>query len=155
MILLLCLLSSLSLASSLNPYNLSLTDNSPTITYLPYRSGPSDLGWNVIFSQSPAWLNTTDVTGQRASQHYTTAKGASATVGWVGTAIYVFGSAAAGSVTIMIDGTGNNGVSSPQGLVGIVEGLEYGWHNMTVQVMDAGGVSITGVTLTVGLGDER
>ena len=150
---LLSLLSSLSLATSLDPYNLSITDNSPTITYLPYRSGPSETGWNVTFSQSPLWLTTTDVIGEGTSQHYTTARSASASIGWVGTAAYVFGSAAAGSVSLMVDGTGN-GVSSPQGTVGMVEGLEYGWHNLTLQVIGTGGVSITGMTLTIGLGDE-
>lgn len=150
---LLALLSSAAKAMSLEPYNLSLTDNSPTITYLPYRSGPSDSGWNVTFSQSPAWLKTADVIGQGTSRHYTTAAGATASVGWVGTAVYIFGSAGAGSTRLTVDGS-ENGVTSPQGTIGVLEGLDYGWHNLTLEVTGTGGVNITGVTLTLGLGDE-
>ncbi len=143
----------LTAAASPTPYNITITDDSPTIAYLPSRSGPSSSTWNVSYTSSPWSTYVQDSTiGTGTSSHYTTFIRATATVGWVGTAAYVWGLAGSGVTTFTLDGNVLQNVPATTYMIGAVYGLNYGWHELVLTVTGAQGVTITGMTLTTGLG---
>lgn len=39
--------------SNVQPYNITVTDQSPLFQYAPFRDGPIDAAWNVSYSGTP------------------------------------------------------------------------------------------------------
>ena len=128
-------------------FNITLSDQSPAIVYLPSRSGPADTTWNVTYAESDWATYSNQTIGEGASRHYTTSSSASASLGWVGTAIYVWGQ---GNADVSVDGKslGNAG----DGLLGWWAG-DRGWHTVSVN-STGGGVNVTGMTVTLAVDKE-
>ena len=159
------------------PYNVSLTDQSAIIQFYPHREGPIDTQWNVTYSDSvfAKWsYDNTFGAGVsenfvilsmheiliypilliQTSLHRTTYVGATCIIQWAGTAVWVFGGTSNdGSYTVSIDdSTPFHGEGSVSGLLFSKTSLVYGLHIMNLTVT-GGEVSVSGATITVGMGD--
>ncbi|WWC73475.1 uncharacterized protein I206_107445 [Kwoniella pini CBS 10737] len=133
------------------PYNITVSDQSPTITYSPSRSGPSDQTWNVTYTESSwsSYLNQT--IGEGISAHYTTHIGANASLGWWGTAAYLWADANENDAQVTIDGTQ---IAKKIFNGWMLDNLEEGWHRIKLSVTGNGGVNLKGITFTTGIGEK-
>ena len=136
------------------PFNLTLSAQSPLIRYRPSRDGPSASTWNITYEDTP-WTNSTEVIGRGDSKHTSSFAGVTASLGWVGTDIFLYGSLQQGAeITADVDGSADNLVlNSGNGLLLVGKDMAYGWHEVRIKV-DRGEVSLTGVTLTVDIGSS-
>lgn len=153
----------LPLASG-EPYNITIYDESPTITYLPSRSGDSATTWNSSYTISGMWNNQSGQMGQGESYHYTTARGASASLGFVGTAIYVWGNnyGEESDVQLLVgehnlSRAGGEGQGEGEvGLLGWRDGLRNQWWDFTVNITSGTGewrgFDLRRITVTVDFG---
>lgn len=134
--------------------NISVTHLSPTIEYSPSRSGPSDETWNVTYVQEQDAPNSGAI-GDGPSSHYTTFDGASASLGFVGTAIYVYGytNGTDSDVSLSVGGKDLE-KGDGNGLLGWKEGLKNQWWDVAVNVTGGSGVGIQGMTFTTQLGGK-
>ena len=76
-----------SMSSSFTaPYNVAISNDSPTVTYFPYRDGPVSGGWNLTCSNSveATWIPHSYCSGKFS--HRTTYVGASLLIEFEGTA---------------------------------------------------------------------
>lgn len=85
----------------------------------------------------------------KASSHRTSFAGASVTLNWVGTAVYLYGQSASYSTTL--DGSQSSSSSTETGLLYSQAGLSYGSHTLVLQT-GQGQTSISNAIITVGLG---
>ena len=87
------------------------------------------------------------------SSHRTTLAGASVELDWIGTAIYLYGDASAGSLgyTVQFDGVQSSNITISTGLLFSQSQLNYGPHSLVLMVVQ-GQVSISNSTITVGMG---
>ena len=136
------------------PLNISVTHLSPTINYSPSRSGESANTWNVTYIEPQPAPNNGSI-GDGPSSHYTTFNGASASLGFVGTAVYVYGYAngSTDDVSLSIGGHKLN-AGDKDGLLGSKEGLDDRWWDLAVNVTGSGGVGIRAITFTVDFGNK-
>jgi hypothetical protein len=136
------------------PMNISVTHLSPTINYSPSRSGESGNTWNVTYIE-PQDAPYNGSIGDGPSSHYTTFNGASASLGFAGTAIYVYGytNGSVDDVSLSIGGQKLSG-GEKDGLLGFKEGLKDQWWDLAVNVTGSGGVGIRGITFTVDFGNK-
>lgn len=137
-------------------YNFTIPDRSPTIVYLPSRDGPLTSSWNVTYSNSPDSSYDTSHTSTNLasgiSSHRTSLVGATVEVDFKGTAVYLYGSAQAGSYSTSLDGaTAVQGAPDEQLLLHAT-GLSYDKHSLILTVTRAEEVSISYAVLTVGVG---
>ncbi|WVW86681.1 hypothetical protein I302_108735 [Kwoniella bestiolae CBS 10118] len=133
------------------PFNITVSDQSPTISYFPSRSGPQASTWNVTYTDS-AWSNYVNQTiGQGVSSHYTTFVGANASLGWWGTAVYLWGEGNDADIEVRVDGN-----TTAQRIEGgwYLDNLQESWHRLRVRVIGNGGVRIRGVTFTTVIGEN-
>ena len=156
----------------LNPFNFTISDMSPIFHYYPSRDGPIDSSWNASFSGSPdsTWAPGTLGVGVRSflqrqhtfpdlfylktSAHRTTLPGASVRLDWLGTAIYLYGSASVGAYTIELDGATTKVETNMPELLFAKSGLTYGSHSLTLHVvLGTSTTSISGAIITVGMGE--
>ncbi|OSX56608.1 hypothetical protein POSPLADRAFT_1159710 [Postia placenta MAD-698-R-SB12] len=136
-------------------YNFTFTDQSAYVIFLPYRDGPLDSQWNVSYSQSAQddWSYSNNL-GKGISSHKTTLVGASVELSWTGTGVWIYGTGDRAAYTVQIDfdpavlGQGDN-----EGVLFTQTNLTYGPHDLTLTVLNSL-ISITGVNITVGLGDS-
>ncbi|WWD20102.1 hypothetical protein CI109_104576 [Kwoniella shandongensis] len=137
------------------PYNISVSDQSPTIIYKPELDTYPNLGWNLTYTDSSYATYSPDAIGKGISAHNTTVQGATATLSWLGTAVYVRLDASVGNVSVVVDGTKGAERSSDDGIM-FVKGLEEKWHTVVIQVTGRAGVKLYGITFTtvVGLGQD-
>lgn len=145
---------------SLAPYNLTISDQSPTFHYLPYGDGDINGGWNVTYSGIPDSIyefHTSQSIGQGISTHRTAYVGASASIKWTGTAVYLVGASEGGgsTYTTSIDGgpplTGAPNLEEE--LLVSYSGLKYGDHTLTLNVVEPALVNISAAVITVGIGE--
>lgn len=147
-------------ATLAEPYNISITDQSPTITYLPSRSGDSAETWNSSYTISGSYNPDPGSLGQGDSLHYTTADGASASVGFVGTAVYIWGYNYGNDsdVQLRVGGEDLERGGTEEGLLGWKTGLDNQWWDVTLNVTPADGtfrgVDIRRITLTLDWGGK-
>ena len=152
----LALAATASNASTSQPYNISITDQSPLISYSPSTIGDGVTGsWNISYSASP-WTSFdagqyNEGLGQ--SSHWTTSTPAYASFSFVGTAVYAFGNQTDGNSYFVIDGVTAETNINATGLLAKAEGLSEGLHNAQLSWKGAGGINVTGFTMTVGVGD--
>jgi hypothetical protein len=141
-------------ASLATPYNITVSHLSPTITYLPSRSGNATDTWNVTYIQPQDTPNTGAI-GDGPSSHYTTYIDGSASLGFVGTAIYVYGytNGSDSDVSLSI-GDQTLDSNDQDGLLGWKDGLKNQWWDLSVNVTGNGGVGIRGITFTVDVGGK-
>jgi hypothetical protein len=136
------------------PINVTISHLSPTINYSPSRSGESGNTWNVTYTQPQPAPNNGSI-GDGPSSHFTTFNGASASLGFVGTSVYVYGyvNASTDDVSLSIGGQKLN-EGDKDGLLGWKDGLEDRWWDLAVNVTGLGGVGIRGITFTVDFGNK-
>ncbi|WVQ66504.1 uncharacterized protein L199_004685 [Kwoniella botswanensis] len=150
-LLLTLILSFAGIVAAKELYNITVSDQSPTISYSPSRSGPADQSWNVTYSDSN-WSDYVNQTiGQGVSSHYTTYIGANASLGWWGSAVYLWAEAGDSDIEVKVDGN-----TTAKKIDGgwYVDKLSESWHRLRVRVIGNGGVRITGVTFTTVIGEE-
>lgn len=145
-----------SLDVAAQAYNWSITDQSPLITYNPLRVGDNTTTWNSTYSNS-SWADQqlagySSLVGHGQSAHTTDFAGATASVGFVGTAVYVWGQAFQLSSVLYVDGVSRSFSGGQDGIIGSVEGLTNGWHEVEVNVRGLGFVQVEGFTFTSDIG---
>jgi hypothetical protein len=134
------------------PFNISVSDQSPTITYSPAREGTTPSIWQVSFDGNPGPY-TPDQIPNGPSAHSTDFVGAGVKIGFMGTACYAWGSAVQGGVEMRVAGEAPViAQGSAGGMIAKVEGLPYGWHEAVLRVL-AGQVVLTGFTVTSQAGE--
>ncbi|KAH9923856.1 uncharacterized protein B0H18DRAFT_450273 [Fomitopsis serialis] len=139
---------------SYQPYNISFDDKSPLFYYLPYRggysSGPEPMHYGTDHDSWYAY-NTTTI----ESSFTTYAVNASVALQWAGTAVWLHGEANA-TYTITRSWNASKIAGEGTAVVGGVlyseSGLPYGLNTLTLTVQE-GPVTITGATITVGMGE--
>ncbi|KAH9838010.1 uncharacterized protein C8Q71DRAFT_572658 [Rhodofomes roseus] len=137
------------------PYNISFDDKSPLLWYTPLR-GIDNNGSSFCGTSRPEYdcwyaINTTG----RASSYTTSVLGATVSLQWTGTAVWLYGEANAtyqigrtwNGSTILGEGTGTGG-----GVLYAESGVSYGVHTVVLTVLE-GPVTIIGATITVGMGE--
>ncbi|KAG7096724.1 hypothetical protein E1B28_004137 [Marasmius oreades] len=141
-----------------NLYNFSIPDSSPTFSYSPNREGEDvKSGWKSFYSNSPD--STYDSTHQSpnnpsgTSSHSTSMQGASFEISFMGTAVYIYGSATPGAYTTRLDEKEAGGQPS-NGLLASYSGLAYKQHTFSLNVTQAQNLTIMSGTFTVGVGDK-
>ncbi|KAL0574499.1 hypothetical protein V5O48_007474 [Marasmius crinis-equi] len=136
------------------PYNITISSQTASILYSPTREGSIDAGWNSTYSSGSKDTGYGRPQGLGTDYHRTTRSGASLELRWVGTAVYLYGNATAGSYTITVDGQ-DVGASKnvPQGgLLGRKTGLKYGDHTAKLTVLGKGEVAFQYARVTIGVG---
>lgn len=150
------------------PYNITLTDQSPTLEFYPNVTGSGDTAWNVSYSGSSwtTWSASALNNGVGVSKHWTNRSGSAISFQFYGTAFYVWGTLHSGSTTLTIDGmtiqtteapttTASSptapaatpsstavpipGSSNPPPILARAEGLGAGYHNISVAFQSRGG----------------
>lgn len=153
-------------------YNVSFDDKTPLLSYLPFRGGNS--GYIDIGSDRSCWY-ISNTTGRvrpaslfvpflfalltlsllQESSYTTYLLEASVALQWAGTAIWLYGEANA-TYTISrswnIDDVAGEGTELGGGVLYSDNGIEYGLHTLPL-VVQQGPVTITGATITVGMGE--
>ncbi|KAE9394475.1 hypothetical protein BT96DRAFT_1047569 [Gymnopus androsaceus JB14] len=117
---------------TLTPYNVTINSQAANLFYEPYKDGDSSGGWNFTYTLIPDSVAVWTI-ANGTSYHRTTFPGASMTLTFSGTDIYLYGNASAGSYSISVDGgtaiQGSN--NAPQGeLLDAVTDLSYGNHTV-------------------------
>ncbi|KAF8915800.1 hypothetical protein CPB85DRAFT_1291849 [Mucidula mucida] len=139
-----------------NAYNITVLDQSPTVVYSPYRDGPLDSSWRIIYSNSPE--STYDATHNNenlssgTSLHSTTLSGASLKIDFKGTAIYLYGTGSADAYTTSLDGKDTSGSPSDD-LLASYTGLDYASHSLVLTTTQNSQLNFTSALLTVGIGE--
>jgi len=137
-----------------SPYNITITNHSPVVNYFPYRDGTLDAGWNLTCADSleSAWSPTSFCFGE--SSHRSSFVGATLTILFEGTAIYLYGNATLSSYAIFVDGQDSTSFSSAlsSGLLGESIGMTFAKHTLTLTIIQPGLVSFSYAILTVGVG---
>jgi len=134
------------------PYNWSISDQSPLIAYTPLFRGDKTTTWNSTYSLS-SWSDYgiagyLALVGRGRSAHISTAPSATAKVGFNGTAVYVWGEAFQLSAVIFVDGVSRGFSSGDSGQIGAVIDLSDGWHDVEVIVRGLADVQLEGFTFT-------
>jgi len=135
------------------PYNITVSDQSPTIKYTPSRHGDPAQTWNVTYLDGDWSDFEPGAIREEASIHYPYFIGATATFGCKGTAIYVGGSAEEGEVSISV---GGEDISNTKGgeYLALKSGMKDQWWDVIVKVKGSTGVNLNGVTCTINLGND-
>ena len=131
------------------PFNITVTDQSPTIKYTPSRHGDPEQTWNVTYYD----LGLPGAIRGGLSVHSTYFIGATATFGFKGTAVYVRGSAEEGAVSITV---GGEDISNTKGgdYLAWKSGMKDQWWDVVVKVKGSTGVNLWGVTCSINLGTD-
>jgi hypothetical protein len=125
-----------TMQASTNGYNITIGSQASNIRYHPARNGPIEESWNLTYSQTNDF--TLKANGIGVPSRRTTHAGAKIEMDWFGTAAYLFGFAKPSTYCISVDG-GEEQDGQPAGeLLGKVEGLEYGNHTLSLEVVDGG-----------------
>jgi hypothetical protein len=135
------------------PYNISVPDTASILTYTPSKQAVASRGWNTTFSgDATQWSSyVANTIGQGNSTTSTSYAGARVDVIFAGTGATFEGTTAnGGTVALLVDGFQQSYVTADPGNVAAVSGLSHGQHNVSI-VLVSGTVSLTGVTLTMGL----
>lgn len=141
-----------------NLYNLTVPDQSPTFIYSPYREGDLNSSWKVFYSNSPdssydSSHNSSNL-ASGISLHSTTLQGASLQISFMGTAIYLAGSGAAGAYSTTLDGGDTVNGSPANGYLVSHDGLDYEAHTLVLNTTSTSQLNVTSALMTVGIGNE-
>lgn len=130
---------------ALVPYNLTIPAQSPALLFAPYRDGNMAGGWNSSGADSDD------------GKFRTSFIGATASISWTGTAIYLLGQAAPGSYTTSLDGASDipGSPNADEDLLASYVGLTQGDHTLQLSITDAQEVDISAAIITVGIVSEE
>jgi hypothetical protein len=134
--------------------NITVTDQSPTIKYFPSRWGNSAETWNVSYTGNDWSTFSPGNLSQGTSNHFTTFIGATATLGFRGTAVYVLGTASAGDFTVTVGGEDLSETGGVGEVLAQKVGMKDQWWDVLLEVTGSGGVNLTGITFSVNIGNE-
>lgn len=140
------------------PYNITITSQTASIVYSPYRDGDPTEGWNVSYSLGVKDTGFSVPQGVGVDSHVTTHDGATMELNWVGTAVYLYGEASSASYSIDVDGStlASSLASVPQGgLLGSRTGLDYANHTVKLTTRGSGQVAFQYADLTIGIGYDK
>ena len=113
--------------------NVSIPDNSPIIQYYPYADGSQQSGWNSSYTSGRPWAR--DVIAEGTSYHVTSFPGASATLTFEGTDIWVWGQGDSSNYVVLCDQAIQPALSGTYtGLLGSCNDLAYGSHQVELRV---------------------
>ncbi|KAK7464123.1 hypothetical protein VKT23_006287 [Stygiomarasmius scandens] len=133
------------------PYNITLSSQTASFLYLPLRDGDLTKGWNTSYSGGVKDLGSGYPQGIGADTHRTSAA-ATMELNWTGTAICLYGDAIPGSYIIFVDNVDiGASIQSVTGLLGCKSNLEYGDHNVKLQVVGGHEVAFQYAELTIGV----
>jgi hypothetical protein len=122
------------------------------ITYAPTYLGDNTTTWNNSYSlstyDSSSSAGYLSLVGQGVSSHTSMMSSATASVAFSGTAVYIWGEAYKTGAVVYVDGIAMTYSEGVDGVVGVVEGLNDGWHAVQVLVRGLSAVSIEGMTFT-------
>jgi hypothetical protein len=136
------------------PYNITVADQSPTIEYSPSRYGADPAQtWTVTYNDTMWTGSEPGSVRLPPSYHFSTHIGATATFGFKGTAVYIYGVASVGDAAITVGGeditqTGGGGY------LGWKSGLKDQWWEVVVKVKGSGGVRLESIECTINLGND-
>ncbi|KZP01255.1 hypothetical protein CALVIDRAFT_594754 [Calocera viscosa TUFC12733] len=155
--------------ASFTPYNISLSSSSPTFTYQPFRDGFYGLdgdpagGWRGSFPGVTSWpsLGLNNI-GSGLPFRETYLDGATVTLDFEGTAVYLCFTPTGSSFTFTVDnnpisttGSASDPACAPYGaqVMAYASGLTYGTHTANVRVNSQGSTDFLfhGGVVTVGL----
>ena len=137
------------------PYNVTISSQTASIQYAPVRDGDASQGWNVTYDQGSKDTGYGNPQGVGIDSHQTNYSGATMSISWVGTAVYLYGQASAASYSIDVDGASIPfaAVNVEQGgLLGSRTGLQYGNHTVTLTTSGTAYVAFQYAELTIGIG---
>ena len=135
------------------PYNITVTDQSPTIKYTPSRHGDPAQTWNVTYDNNDWYDYEPGAIREGPSVHWTYFIGATATFGCKGTAIYVWGSAQEGEVSITVGGEDISNTRKGDYLAW-KSGMKDQWWDVVLKVKGSSGVYLNFVGCTIDLGND-
>ncbi|KAF9269192.1 hypothetical protein L218DRAFT_994105 [Marasmius fiardii PR-910] len=142
--------------NNLRPFNVTLSSQTATILYTPYRDGDRATGWNVSYTYGAQDFGYGTPQGVGIDYHTTSFPGAALQFNWTGTAVYFYGNASLNTFSITVDDMESlQTFDAPNGgLLGKMEGLDYGDHSAKLTVTDSGGkeVAFQYAQVTIGLG---
>jgi hypothetical protein len=134
------------------PYNITLSSQTASIQYFPSRDGStSATGWNVSYTNGLKDTGHSTFQGVGVDYHQTTLPGAYMELSWVGTAVYLYGNASAGSYIVLVDGE-DIGSNSNKGVLASKSGLDYGNHNVRLTARGGSQVVFQYAQVTIGMG---
>jgi len=143
-----------------NAYNITIPDQSTSITYSPYRDGvDSAHGWKAMYSSSDESTYNPNSTENKAfgvSSHFTTLVGASFQIDFMGSAITLFGSGLS-SYTTALDGGDPNAQDAQGGILARYTSLDFKPHVLVLNVTGSvgereRGLTFTKANITIGIG---
>ncbi|KZV91396.1 hypothetical protein EXIGLDRAFT_96881 [Exidia glandulosa HHB12029] len=158
--------------SSLVPYTVLLTAPSPLFGYFPYRDSDVSVGWNASYTHSTTWPDraqpTTSVSTLGAPYRRTRLKGASVSLLFEGTGLFICFTSSGASYTITLDSVSEASTSASvdgtpceqSGAQAIfrADNLSMSSHNATIVVTstppDDADFSFFGGGITLGLNTE-
>lgn len=146
-----------ALASAQTPYNITVTDMSPTVAYTPQQQALAADGWNGTYSETPWEYYTNMSLGEGNTLHTTSMVGASAEVSFVGVGVAFYGSGS-GQLVLSVDGEGQDVTfdagqpGSPVQLLASTSVL-FGYHNASIKLV-SGSVSLARVVMTTYIGAD-
>jgi hypothetical protein len=116
------------------PYNITVTDQSPTIKYSPSRYGADPAQtWNVSYD-AQTWSDfERGAIRSGTSDHWSVQVGATATFGFKGTAVYIYGGASVGDATVSV-GSEDITQTGGGGYLAWKRGLKDQWWDVVVKV---------------------
>ena len=136
------------------PFNITATDQSPTIKYTPSRHGDPAQTWNVTYGDDWEWsIFEPGALRYGPSVHWTYFIGATATFGCKGTAVYVRGTAPKGEVLITVGGEDISNTREGDYLAW-KSGMKDQWWDVVMKVQGPRGVFFNSITCTIDLGND-
>ncbi|KAK7459526.1 hypothetical protein VKT23_009509 [Stygiomarasmius scandens] len=128
------------------PCNVTLSSQTATITYSPFRDTNVTAGWNVSYVNG-----IKGGIGVGDDFHQTSLKGASMEFSWIGTAVYLYGEGSPGSYRVFVDNFDIE--ATPQiGVLGIKSDLDYGSHTVRLETVTNSQVIFRHAEVTIGVG---
>ncbi|THV01214.1 hypothetical protein K435DRAFT_655833 [Dendrothele bispora CBS 962.96] len=128
------------------PYNITLSSQTATINYSPFRDGEPTAGWNVSYPDG-----ITKGTGVGNDTHRTSFSGATMEFTWIGTAVYLYGTGIKGPYKISVDNL-DIGAVPGDGLLGSKVGLGYGPHIVKLIALGESEIVFQYAEVTIGVG---
>ncbi|KAJ7890642.1 hypothetical protein B0H14DRAFT_1113114 [Mycena olivaceomarginata] len=124
------------------PLNITVLDQSPTVSYSPSREGASSSSWQ------STWTGSSD-SSYDSNQHPPSLVGATVEIEFIGTAISLYGQGTRGAYTTILDG-GNAIPGSPSGsMLATYGGLSDAKHTIMLNVTQSQTLGFSYTTFTV------
>ncbi|KAL0576542.1 hypothetical protein V5O48_005434 [Marasmius crinis-equi] len=136
-------------------YNITLSSQTASIKYRPYRDGDMASGWNVTYSYGTRDTGYGKPQGIGVDYHQTTLDGASLELNWTGTAVYLYGNGSSDCFNITVDDQVEKTFDAPHGgLLGEITGLHAGSHTVRLTARGGKKIAFQYAQVTIDLGSS-